>query len=80
MPIGKEPLESTVPSLSPSSINLTNIIFPTAAPSPCPSTKVEGMKWEPKKCYPGKGRNHPITFANETHGFLLTGFEAAAST
>lgn len=29
--------------------------------------------------YPGEGRHHPITFANETHGFLLTGTTAISS-
>lgn len=31
------------------------------------------LQWEELTGYPGPGRHHPITFANETHGFLLTG-------
>jgi hypothetical protein len=33
----------------------------------------QALKWEQVTGYPGEGRHHPITFANETHGFLLTG-------
>ena len=31
------------------------------------------LVWEERTGYPGEGRHHPITFANETHAFLLTG-------
>lgn len=31
------------------------------------------LDWQPRTPYPGPARHHPITFANETHGFLLTG-------
>jgi N-acetylneuraminic acid mutarotase len=34
---------------------------------------VSSMGWEPRSDFPGGGRHHPITFANATHGFLLTG-------
>ncbi|KAG7351203.1 galactose oxidase [Nitzschia inconspicua] len=37
------------------------------------------MTWEAKASFPGGGRHHPITFANATHGFLLTGSTAANS-
>ena len=29
--------------------------------------------WEQKAAFPGGGRHHPITFANTTHGFVVTG-------
>jgi len=29
--------------------------------------------WHQKTSYPAAGRHHPITFANETHAFVLTG-------
>jgi len=38
----------------------------TAKPSPA-------SPWQQKASYPGIPRHHPVTFANETHGFLLTG-------
>lgn len=31
------------------------------------------LQWEAMTAFPGPARHHPITFANETHGFLLTG-------
>eukprot|EP00546_Thalassionema_frauenfeldii_P002744 CAMPEP_0178937358 /NCGR_PEP_ID=MMETSP0786-20121207/25706_1 /TAXON_ID=186022 /ORGANISM="Thalassionema frauenfeldii, Strain CCMP 1798" /LENGTH=91 /DNA_ID=CAMNT_0020615907 /DNA_START=165 /DNA_END=437 /DNA_ORIENTATION=+ len=31
------------------------------------------MTWEQRTSYPGPECHHPIAFANETHGFLLTG-------
>jgi hypothetical protein len=40
---------------------------------------VDSMSWEPMATFPGGGRHHPITFANATHGFLLTGSTAASS-
>lgn len=33
----------------------------------------ESMSWEARAYFPGGGRHHPITFANRTHGFVLTG-------
>lgn len=33
----------------------------------------DSMVWENKADFPGEGRHHPITFANSTHGFVLTG-------
>lgn len=30
-------------------------------------------QWQQRASYPGLARHHPVTFANETHGFLLTG-------
>lgn len=30
-------------------------------------------QWQRKASYPGPSRHHPVTFANATHGFLLTG-------
>lgn len=37
------------------------------------------LSWEPKATFPGGGRHHPITFANATHGFLLTGSGTVSS-
>ena len=34
---------------------------------------VSSMSWQAVASLPAAGRHHPITFANETHGFLLTG-------
>ena len=31
------------------------------------------LEWEPRSSYSTVGRHHPITFANETHAFLLGG-------
>merc|ERR1712226_131499 len=31
------------------------------------------LSWKKRTSYPGTPRHHPITFANSTHGFLLTG-------
>lgn len=31
------------------------------------------LSWEERAAFPGGGRHHPITFANETHGFVLSG-------
>jgi N-acetylneuraminic acid mutarotase len=36
-------------------------------------TAADELVWESRTDYPGAGRHHPITFANESHGFLLTG-------
>jgi len=33
----------------------------------------DSLVWEPKRDFPGGGRHHPITFANTTHGFVLSG-------
>lgn len=38
-----------------------------------PSALAEPLVWERKAEIPGPGRHHPITFANETHAFYLTG-------
>jgi len=35
------------------------------------------LTWGPAAPFPGEGRHHPIAFANETHGFLLTGSTAS---
>lgn len=40
----------------------------------------ESMTWEAVASLPAPGRHHPITFANETHGFLLTGSTDLSST
>jgi len=37
------------------------------------------MTWNEVAELPGPGRHHPITFANETHGFLLTGTTVLSS-
>jgi hypothetical protein len=42
------------------------------------SRVVATITWNQRTGYPGAGRHHPITFANETHGFLLTGTTATA--
>jgi hypothetical protein len=39
----------------------------------------DSMTWQSVASLPAEGRHHPITFANETHGFLLTGTTAANS-
>lgn len=31
------------------------------------------LVWKSRKDFPGGGRHHPITFANSTHGFVLSG-------
>eukprot|EP00547_Thalassionema_nitzschioides_P007459 CAMPEP_0194202286 /NCGR_PEP_ID=MMETSP0156-20130528/2357_1 /TAXON_ID=33649 /ORGANISM="Thalassionema nitzschioides, Strain L26-B" /LENGTH=434 /DNA_ID=CAMNT_0038927743 /DNA_START=150 /DNA_END=1451 /DNA_ORIENTATION=+ len=65
--------ETLNPSEAPTSTDNPTNTFPTPTPSPCPSTLTEGMKWIRKKDQPFDGRHHPITFANEKHGYLLTG-------
>lgn len=35
--------------------------------------QIKAYYWSPLSPHPGKPRHHPITFANATHGFLLTG-------
>ena len=37
------------------------------------------LSWEARAEFPGGGRHHPITFANATHGFVLTGSTVKAS-
>jgi len=40
----------------------------------CTLSKAEDfLVWEPVSNVPGEGRHHPITFANETHAFFLSG-------
>jgi len=33
----------------------------------------DSLVWEARTEFPGGGRHHPITFANSTHGFVLSG-------
>jgi len=40
----------------------------------------DSLVWEARTDFPGGGRHHPITFANATHGFLLSGSTLQAST
>mmetsp|Transcript_5021 Transcript_5021/g.11170 ORF Transcript_5021/g.11170 Transcript_5021/m.11170 type:complete len:447 (+) Transcript_5021:118-1458(+) len=37
------------------------------------SVKSDSLVWEARLEFPGGGRHHPITFANATHGFVLSG-------
>jgi len=37
------------------------------------NTNPGSLVWEPRTEFPGGGRHHPITFANSTHGFVLSG-------
>lgn len=37
------------------------------------SVDPDSLVWEARQEFPGGGRHHPITFANATHGFVLTG-------
>ena len=39
----------------------------------------DSLVWEARAEFPGGGRHHPITFANATHGFVLSGSTAQAS-
>mmetsp|Transcript_25565 Transcript_25565/g.55897 ORF Transcript_25565/g.55897 Transcript_25565/m.55897 type:complete len:473 (-) Transcript_25565:110-1528(-) len=47
-------------------------LLATAA-SIVPTVAMTDLTWIPKSACPISGVHHPITFANETHGFLLTG-------
>jgi hypothetical protein len=56
-------------------ISIASVVIPPAAPLLLFS---EELLWEPRPSYDSTpseslGRHHPITFANETHGFLLGG-------
>lgn len=42
------------------------------------SGATSALEWQERPNYPSPGRHHPITFANETHAFLLTGTTADA--
>ena len=44
------------------------------------SAEEQTLTWESRSGYNGDGRHHPITFANETHGFLFSGSTDASST
>eukprot|EP00536_Pseudo-nitzschia_multiseries_P010113 jgi/Psemu1/307020/fgenesh1_kg.298_\ len=37
------------------------------------SADPDSLVWESRQEFPGGGRHHPITFANATHGFVLSG-------
>lgn len=39
----------------------------------------DSLVWEARNEFPGGGRHHPITFANATHGFVLSGSTAQSS-
>lgn len=39
----------------------------------------DSLAWETRAEFPGGGRHHPITFANSTHGFVLSGTTNEAS-
>ena len=37
------------------------------------AAELSSLMWERARPFPGPGRHHPVTFANETHAFFLSG-------
>jgi hypothetical protein len=44
-----------------------------SAANPIGNVNPDSLVWEARAEFPGGGRHHPITFANATHGFVVTG-------
>jgi len=44
-----------------------------------PMAQAAALVWQSAAPYPGPGRHHPITFANETHAFVWTGSTAVSA-
>ncbi len=59
--------------MTPFRSGVTNLLLLLLLLLPMPLQGSNVLEWEAATAYPGPARHHPITFANETHGFLLTG-------